>query len=62
MITKQGRASKIKVVKGAGFGLEAKAIEVVKRWRFRPAKGPDGNSVAVDVPIEVTFRLPNSQH
>lgn len=58
VITAQGRATNIRVVKSPGMGLDKKAIEVVQsRWRFNPAKGPDGKPVAVDVPIGVTFRL-----
>ncbi len=40
-----------------GAGLEEKAVEAVKQWRFKPALGPSGKPVAVVVPIEVTFRL-----
>jgi TonB family protein len=62
VITAEGRATKIKVVKSPGLGLDKEAVDVVKlRWRFNPAKGPDGKPVAVDVPIEVTFRLPTKK-
>jgi TonB family protein len=57
VITPEGRAANISVVKGPGMGLEQMAIEAVKGWRFRPAVGPDGQAVATLVPIMVTFRL-----
>ena len=57
VITPDGRAIEIQVVKGPGLGLEEKAVEAVKQWRFKPAMGPSGKPVAVVVPIEVTFRL-----
>ena len=57
VITPDGRAIEIEVVKGPGLGLEEKAVEAVKQWRFKPAMGPAGKPVAVVVPIEVTFRL-----
>jgi TonB family protein len=57
VITKDGRAVNIVVLKGPGMGLEEKAIEAVREWRFRPAKGPDDRPVATMVPIEITFRL-----
>jgi TonB family protein len=57
VITPDGRATEIEVVKGPGLGLEEKAVEAVKTWRFKPAIGPNGKPVAVIVPIEVTFRL-----
>ncbi len=56
-ITTDGRAVNISVVKGPGLGLEEKAIEAVKSWKFKPAVGPSGKIVATIVPIEVTFRL-----
>ncbi len=57
VITADGRAIEIQVVKGPGLGLEEKAVEAVKTWRFKPAMGPGGKPVPVIVPIEVTFRL-----
>jgi TonB family protein len=57
VITADGRASNIRVAKGLGMGLDEKAIEAVRTWRFRPAVGPDGKASAVSTPIEVVFRL-----
>lgn len=56
-VTTDGRAANISVVKGPGLGLEEKAIEAVKTWKFKPALGPNGKIANVIVPIEVTFRL-----
>ncbi len=57
VVSADGRAENISVMRKAGYGLEQSAIETVKRWQFRPAKGPDGKPVATVVPIEVTFRI-----
>jgi len=57
VVTADGHAENISVVRKAGYGLEQSAIETVRKWQFRPAKGPDGNPVATVVPIEVTFRI-----
>jgi protein TonB len=57
IITLDGRATNIQVVKSPGLGLDEKAIEAVRQWKFRPAVGPGGKSVPAQVPIEVTFRL-----
>jgi TonB family protein len=57
VITLDGRATNIQVAKSPGLGLDEKAIEAVRQWKFRPAIGPNGKSVPTQVPIEVTFRL-----
>jgi TonB family protein len=57
IITLDGRATDIHVAKSPGLGLDEKAIEAVRQWKFRPAVGPSGKSVPTQVPIEVTFRL-----
>ncbi len=61
VITAQGRATKIKVVKSPGLGLDKQAVNVVKRWKFKPALGPNGNPVDVETSIDVTFRLPTKK-
>jgi TonB family protein len=38
------------------MGLDEKAIEAVKQWRFAPAR-KDGKPVPVAVDVEVNFRL-----
>lgn len=57
VITPDGRAINPQVVKGIGLGLDEKAIEAVRNWRFKPAMGPDGRATPVITLIEVTFRL-----
>jgi len=57
IIQPDGHATDIEIVKGPGLGLEQKAIEAVRTWRFKPALGPTGTPVATITPIEVTFRL-----
>jgi TonB family protein len=46
----------IKVARSLGMGLDEKAIEAVKQWKFQPAL-KDGKPVAVEISIEVPFRL-----
>lgn len=57
VVTADGRAKDISVKKGLGSGLDEKAIEVVKKWRFKPAHDSNDHPVAVVVPMDVTFRL-----
>jgi periplasmic protein TonB len=51
-----GKPRDIRVVRTLGLGLDEKAIEAVKNWRFEPAL-KDGKPVAVQVNIEVNFHL-----
>jgi protein TonB len=51
-----GRPRDIRVQRSLGMGLDEKAIEAVRRWEFEPAM-KDGHPVAVQVNIEVSFRL-----
>jgi periplasmic protein TonB len=51
-----GRATNIKVQRSLGLGLDEKAIEAVKQWKFKPGY-KDGQPVKVAATIEVNFRL-----
>jgi TonB family protein len=57
VVLADGRAGRIELVSGPGLGLDEKAIEAVRNWRFNPAIGPNGKPVAVLIPIEVQFQL-----
>jgi protein TonB len=51
-----GRPRDIRVSRTLGLGLDEKAIEAVKTWRFEPAM-KDNKPVAVQINVEVSFRL-----
>jgi len=51
-----GRPSNIHVQSSLGMGLDEKAIEAVRNWRFEPAM-KDGHPVAVAIAVEVDFHL-----
>ena len=55
-IGKDGRAHRMRVLKGLGYGLDARAIDAVGQWRFRPGT-KNGLRVATPATIEVKFRL-----
>ena len=51
-----GQPRDIKVSRSLGMGLDQKAVEAVRKWKFEPAK-KDGVPVAVQINVEVNFRL-----
>jgi protein TonB len=51
-----GRPANIRVVRAAGLGLDERAVEAVRKWRFRPALSGDRPVVAPAV-VEVGFHL-----
>ncbi|MGD0361404.1 MAG: energy transducer TonB [Bryobacteraceae bacterium] len=51
-----GRLRNIRVTRGLGLGLEEKAVEAVKQWRFRPGTR-NGKPVVSAASIEVNFHL-----
>lgn len=51
-----GRPRNMRVVRGAGLGLDERALAAVALWRFAPAIAAR-KPVAAPVEIEVTFRL-----
>lgn len=56
IIGPDGRVHEIRVQRSLGMGLDERAVDAVRTWRFQPAL-KDGRPVAVQVNIEVTFRL-----
>jgi TonB family protein len=56
MVGTDGIPQDIRVARSLGLGLDEKAIEAVKKWRFEPARR-NGVPVAVTVNVEVAFRL-----
>ncbi len=51
-----GKPRDVKVARALGMGLDQKAIEAVRNWKFEPAM-KDGKPVAVQINVEVNFRL-----
>jgi len=57
VVTPDGRATDVQVVKGLGMGLDERAKVAVSKWRFRAPVGPDGRPAAVRATVEVVFHL-----
>ena len=51
-----GKAVNMRVLHSLGLGLDEKAMEAVKKWKFKPGI-KDGKPVTVEAQIEVNFRL-----
>src|ERR1019366_6089768 len=56
IVQKDGSVRDIRVVQPLGLGLDEKAIDAVKQWKFRPGM-KSGSPVDVQATVEVTFRL-----
>ena len=51
-----GRPRDARVARSLGMGLDEKALAAVRQWKFEPAM-KDGRPVAVQINVEVNFRL-----
>jgi periplasmic protein TonB len=56
VVSPDGRATNIRVVNSLGMGLDEKAIEAVKTWRFEPGQ-KNGHPVPFEMAVEVDFHL-----
>jgi len=56
VIDERGYPTNFKILNPLGLGLDQKAVEAVKQWRFRPGMR-NGKPVAVVARIDVSFRL-----
>jgi periplasmic protein TonB len=56
VVDTQGNVSDVHVVRRLGLGLDEKAEDTVKTWKFKPAQR-NGAPVPVRVMVEVSFRL-----
>jgi len=51
-----GRAHDVRILRSLGMGLDEKAIDAIRQWKFDAGR-KDGVAVAVKVNVEVNFRL-----
>jgi len=56
VVAPDGSPRDIKVTRPLGSGLDEKAIEAIREWKFRPGT-KDGQPVAVSLSVEVAFHL-----
>jgi protein TonB len=55
-VDEQGNPSHVKVIRGVGMGLDEKAVEAVRQYKFKPAM-QNGKPVKVDLYIDVNFQI-----
>jgi protein TonB len=55
VIDPNGIPTKVRVVRGIGSGLDEKAVDAVRTYRFKPAMD-HGQPVPVEINIEVNFQ------
>jgi TonB family protein len=56
IVDAQGLPQHVHVIRALGMGLDQKAVEAVRRYRFKPAEY-QGKPVPVEVNIEVNFQI-----
>jgi TonB family protein len=56
VIGSDGHPRSLRIVRSLGMGLDEKALEAVRSWRFEPGM-KDGHAVAVEMIVEVDFHL-----
>jgi protein TonB len=56
VIEPDGTPSHVRVARGVGMGLDQKAVEAVRKYRFKPAM-KDGKPVRADLYVEVNFQI-----
>lgn len=56
VVNAAGQVGEVHVVRSLGLGLDERAIEAVRQWKFRAAT-VDGKPVAATALVEVNFRL-----
>ena len=56
VVDETGKAANVHVVRSLGLGLDEKAMEAVKQWRFRPAM-QNGSAISMPIDVAFSFRL-----
>jgi protein TonB len=56
IVDENGMPSHVRVARGVGMGLDEKAVEAVRQYKFKPAT-KDGKPVKVELSIDVNFQI-----
>ncbi len=55
-VDENGRPQHVRVLRGIGLGLDEKAVEAVRQYKFKPAM-KNGRPVPVEMNVEVNFQI-----
>ncbi len=56
VVDQNGNPQNVHILRGVGMGLDEKAVEAVKQYKFKPAR-ENGKPVAVELNVEVNFQI-----
>jgi len=57
IVDSQGNPQRVRIVRPLGMGLDEKALEAVRKYKFKPAMKDGKTPVPVGITVEVNFRL-----
>lgn len=56
VVDEHGAPTNVRIVTPTGMGLDEKALECVRKWKFQPAQD-EGHPIAMEIAVEVAFHL-----
>jgi protein TonB len=56
IVDEQGNPTHVRILRGVGLGLDEKAMDAVRQYKFKPAT-KDGRPVKVELSIDVRFEI-----
>ena len=56
IVDTRGMPQNVHILRGVGMGLDEKAVDAVRQYRFKPAM-ESGHPVPVQVNVEVNFQI-----
>jgi periplasmic protein TonB len=57
LVAADGKASDIRILRGVGYGLDERAMQTVRGWKFNPARDVRNRPTATWIIVEAIFRL-----
>jgi len=57
LVDADGRAAQIRITQGIGLGLDERAVQAIRTWKFVPARDGARRAVPSWVTVEAVFRL-----